>query len=82
MVPDSEKKRVGLDLIERMGTTPAHTAFIGDSEADVPLAEVVGLPIAYNSRCEKLKKRSTFVLEYSELGKCIDIMSEATGGCD
>jgi phosphoserine phosphatase len=82
MVPDSEKKRVGLDLIERMGTTPAHTAFIGDSEADVPLAQIAGLPIAYNSHCEALNRCSAFVLDYGELGRCADIMSEVTGGCD
>ncbi len=68
-VPDGEKKRVGLEVIARLGATPARTAFVGDSDSDAPLAAAVGLPIAYNSRSQRLLAVAEHVLAYRQLGR-------------
>jgi phosphoserine phosphatase len=74
MVRDHDKRGAGLRIIEHFGTTPEATAFVGDSDADAGLAEIVGLPVAYNSRSERLRGVCRHVLEYGELARLIDIL--------
>lgn len=73
MVRDHGKQELGRQIIADYKTSPAGTAFIGDSDADAGLAEIVGLSVAYNSNSEALKRVSKYVLEYGELEKLTDI---------
>lgn len=41
--------------------------FIGDSDTDVEIAEEAGLSIAFNSKSEKLKKVSTYIVDSNNL---------------
>lgn len=72
-VRDHDKKTAGLKMIRHFKTTPLNTVFIGDSDADAGLAEIVGLPVAYNSKSERLDKICRYVLKYGELEKLINI---------
>lgn len=74
MVRDHEKQDMGRTVIARFETTPSHTAFVGDSDADLGLAQIVGLPIAYNSNSEALNRACKHVLRYGELKQLISIL--------
>ena len=74
MVRDYQKQDVGRNVISRFETTPYQTAFVADSDADVGLAEIVGLPVAYNSESETLNRVCTYVLKYGELHRLIGIL--------
>jgi phosphoserine phosphatase len=75
MVPDNKKDKVGKKLMWRLKISSNDVAFIGDTNSDISLAKIVGLPISYNSTSEKLKNVCEFTLEYGELEKIIDILS-------
>jgi phosphoserine phosphatase len=74
MVRDHEKQDIGRQVIIHFETIPAHTAFVGDSNADLGLAEIVGLPIAYDSDSEGLNRACKHVLKYGELKRIIGIL--------
>jgi len=78
MVPDSQKKEIGLKVMRKLAISPCSAASIGDSDADIPLAQVVGLSIAYNSKSESLNKQCAYVLKYGELRECIGIIGKMT----
>jgi phosphoserine phosphatase len=69
MVPDSEKKRVGLEAMNILGVEPSRVMYIGDSDSDVELAESVGIAVAYDSHSEKLIAACDIVLDYGQLNK-------------
>ena len=48
--------------------------FIGDSDTDAEIAEVAGLSIAFNSKSEKLKKISTYVVDSNNLKDIIQYL--------
>lgn len=75
MVRDHDKKEAGLSIIRHFKVSRSQTVFIGDSDADVGLAEVIGLPISYNSKSEKLNRVCKYVLKYGELEQLINILS-------
>jgi len=61
-VPNNEKRRVGLELIQNFHGEPKHTLFVGDEPSDANIACEVGLPIAYNSTDVAFKDVSKYVL--------------------
>ena len=71
MVKDNEKAIIGRKLINHYGLKPSQVAFIGDGDNDIGLASLVGLPIAYNSRLDSLKRKSKYILYYGELRQLI-----------
>jgi phosphoserine phosphatase len=77
MVREGDKGRIGLELISSLGATPSQTAFVGDSDGDVGLAEVVGLPIAYNSKSARLNKLCQHALPYGEFEKIVPILKSS-----
>lgn len=73
-VPDAEKAAVALDVLGELGVGAEHAAAIGDSEADVALAERVALPIAYDSSSERLTSVAGHVLTHGELYRVREIV--------
>lgn len=68
-VPDGEKDRVGLEVMAELHAGPAETAAVGDSSSDVPLAERVALPIAYDSHSDRLDRLARHRLAHGELAR-------------
>ncbi len=53
----AEKGRATLDLIDKAGTTPEATVYVGDDLIDLPAMKEVGLPIAVaNARPQVLER--------------------------
>ena len=73
-VPDAEKVRVAIDVVAHFQTSLAHTAFIGDSESDVQLLELVGVGIAYNATSQALEDVAQYVVQRGELAEVIQIL--------
>lgn len=73
-VRDHDKESLGREVIALFETTPSHTAFVGDSDADLGLAEIVGLPIAYNSNSDALNRACRHVLRHGDLKQLISIL--------
>jgi HAD superfamily phosphoserine phosphatase-like hydrolase len=68
-VPDADKAPVGLEVIARWGLDPAAVAMVGDGGSDAALAELVGLPVAYDTTSERLLAVADVVLQHGELGR-------------
>lgn len=80
-VSENEKDKVGLDIIHKLGGSPTTTIFVGDSDSDISLAKVVGIPIAYNSESDELNKISKYTLAQGQLLELIEIIkSEMLAG--
>ncbi len=75
MVPDAEKRRVGMDLMESLHIEPSRAMYIGDSDSDVELAEIVGMSAAYDSISERLNEVCDIRLKYGELGKLTTLIN-------
>lgn len=73
-VPDSEKGRVSLEVMRCLAVTPDESAAVGDSESDVGVAQVVGLPVAYDSDSAELDNIARVHLRKGELLKLRDIV--------
>jgi phosphoserine phosphatase len=73
-VRDHEKLSAGRSLMAELGVPPEATAFVGESDSDVSLAETVALPIAYDPVSERLIKVCRHVLRYGELGRLPDLL--------
>lgn len=80
-VADADKLAVALDVMRELGVEPSAVAAVGDSSSDVPLAEVVELPIAYDSSSERLSAVSRHDLRHGELVRVCDLVGlvEASG---
>lgn len=74
MVPDNSKDRVGKKLMWKLNIKPNTVAFVGDTASDISIAQLVGLPISYDSTSEKLRTVCKFNLNYGEIEKLIDIL--------
>jgi phosphoserine phosphatase len=79
-VPDSEKGRVSLEIMRYLAVTPDESAAIGDSESDVGVAQLVGLPVAYDSDSAELDNLSRVHLRKGELLKLRDIVRQHRDG--
>jgi|SRR5215469_2189837 len=75
-VPDSDKGRVSLELMRSLAVTPAESAAVGDTESDVDVAKVVGLPVAYDSNSAELNSLARVHLRKGELFKLLDIVQQ------
>lgn len=73
-VPDAEKLRVGLEVMDKFGTSPARTMFVGDSDSDAALANLVALGIAYNTKSESLLAACDHALETRSLVGVVAIL--------
>lgn len=64
LLPADKKGKVDFMrlLMSEYGVTKNNCAFIGDGENDVPIAQEVGISIAFNAQ-EELKKVATFVID-------------------
>jgi phosphoserine phosphatase len=82
MVRDHDKQEIGRKVIARFETTPSNTAFVGDSDPDIGLAEIVGLPVAYNSESAALNRVCRYVLRYGELKGLISIVQSQSHSDD
>jgi phosphoserine phosphatase len=74
MVRETHKAEVGRRIMSSQAVDPARTAFVGDSYSDVALAELVGLPVAYNSKSAELNDVCKYMLRNGELGMLIGIL--------
>lgn len=79
-VPDSEKGRVCMEVMRRLAVTPDESAAVGDTESDVGSAQVVGLPVAYDSDSAELDALARVHLRKGELLKLRDIVRSQQGG--
>jgi phosphoserine phosphatase len=77
-VSDTEKDRVGREVLEELDVTPAQAAAVGDSESDAPIATLVALAVAYDSKSEALNNVATYRLRHGELGRLSDILANAS----
>jgi phosphoserine phosphatase len=75
-VPDSEKGRVSLEVMRCLAVTPDESAAVGDSESDVGVAQVVSLPVAYDSDSAELDNIARVHLRKGELLKLRDIVRQ------
>ena len=76
-VPDGEKGRVVLEVMRELGVEPAEAAAVGDSSSDVQMVEQVGVPIAYDSRSERLSAIARHRLSHGELPRLPEIVHSA-----
>lgn len=76
-VPDGEKAEVGVEVMRELGVEPAATAAVGDSSSDIPLAERVGTPIAYDSSSKRLTAIARRCLSHGELQRLLEIVKPA-----
>jgi phosphoserine phosphatase len=76
MVPDGEKKRVGLEVMAELGINAEHAAYVGDSDSDVELAELVDYSVAYNTNSNDLIEACDITLKYGELGLLPDLFMQ------
>lgn len=74
-VPDAEKVRVGLEVMAAFDVVPERTVFIGDSDSDASLAELVGLAIAYDSDSPSLEAVSDHVIPHGDLLEVTEILA-------
>jgi phosphoserine phosphatase len=79
-VPDSEKGRVSLEVMRCLAVTPSESAAVGDTESDVGVAQVVALPVAYDSDSAELDSLARVHLQKGELVKLLDIVRQHQGG--
>ncbi len=64
---DKKAERVK-EVAERYNIRLEEICFVGDNFNDVPVMEIVGLPIAYNPKTEDLKKKAMYVIsDFREL---------------
>lgn len=68
-VPEAEKAAVGLQVISLLGIDPGKVASVGDSASDVPLAQLVALPIAYDASSDQLVRAAAHTLRHGELNQ-------------
>lgn len=73
-VKDSDKALTGKGLIDFYGLNSAQVVFVGDGDNDIELADLVGLPVAYNSSLKDLNKKSKLILNYGELAHLINYL--------
>lgn len=73
-VLENEKDKVGREIIRKFGGDPVTTIFVGDGDSDISLAKIVGIPIAYDSESEELKKVSKYILANGQMSKLIEII--------
>lgn len=73
-VHDGKKDEVGREVMQELGVDPAETAAIGDSDSDVPLAKIVGLPIAYDATSKQLDEVARVRLQHGELPRLREII--------
>ncbi|UCC73644.1 MAG: HAD family phosphatase [Gemmatimonadota bacterium] len=74
MVRETHKAEVGRRIMSSQAVDPARTAFVGDSYGDVALAELVGLPVAYNSKSAELNDVCKYTLRNGEFAMLIGIL--------
>jgi HAD superfamily phosphoserine phosphatase-like hydrolase len=73
-VPQGEKAAVALDVLTDFGVGADQVAAVGDSDADVALAERVAVPIAYDSSSERLTNIAAHKLKHGELSRVRQIV--------
>ena len=66
-IRDHDKLFAGRALMDELGVSPQATAFIGDSDSDVALAEAVALPVSYDPKSDRLVEVCRHVLRHGEL---------------
>ena len=62
-----DKNKVLQRLLKSLAITPNHCAVVGDSIFDVPLFDVAGFSIAFNSRDERVKNSADVSIESNDL---------------
>lgn len=75
-VPDGEKDRVGREVMAELDVAAAETAAVGDSSSDVPFAEQVALPIAYDSSSDRLDLLARHRLAHGELPRLPQVLRD------
>ena len=73
-VSDSGKGPVGLEVMRCLAVSPDESAAVGDTDSDVGVAQVVGLPVAYDSNSAELDSLARVHLRKGELLKLLDIV--------
>jgi phosphoserine phosphatase len=68
-VDDQHKEEVGLRLIKELDLALKEVAFIGDTDSDIGLANLLKFSIAYNSGSQELVNSSTISLDYNQINK-------------
>jgi phosphoserine phosphatase len=75
-VSDSDKGAVGLEVMRYFAASPDESAAVGDTDSDVGVAQVVGLPVAYDSNSAELDNLASVHLRKGELLKLLDIVRQ------
>jgi len=61
-------------LCSELGISTSETIFIGDSEYDIEAFKEVGFSIAFNSKCEELKKVASVVVDSQNLADVLEYL--------
>ncbi len=70
--PGKEKKaEIIKKLCSKLKITPKQVIYIGDGENDIEAFKIVGLPIAFNTKTEELKKHSKHIINKKNLKEII-----------
>ena len=75
-VPDAGKAAVGLEVLEALDIPPDRAASVGDSRSDAALAQLVAMPIAYDSTSEQLDRVTSHHLRHGELSRLSALLAE------
>jgi phosphoserine phosphatase len=67
VVPLWEKDKVLNRLLNRLSINPNHCAVVGDSIFDIPLFELAGFSIAFNSKNTRVNSRADVSIESNDL---------------
>ncbi len=74
VVRDSEKGLVGLEVLRELRVEPGKAVSVGDGDADVYLARLVGTSIAYDSSSQRLREAAAHTLRHGELSRVLEII--------
>ena len=69
-----KKKELFYEIIKKYHLKPEETLFVGDGFGDIPILEIVGIPVAYGRKFDEVTKKVKYVInDFRELN---DILKE------
>jgi len=62
------KKELFYEIMEEYGLKPEDTTFVGDGFGDIPILEVVGIPVVYGRKFDEVTKKAKYIInDFREL---------------
>jgi HAD superfamily phosphoserine phosphatase-like hydrolase len=75
-VDENDKRSTAEEVMAKLGGTFSRAAMVGDSASDAGVAELVAIPIAYDSTDDALLRACRYRIAAGEMRKVIDLLRE------